>query len=101
MAAKPQHAPQDWPVFCARCAIELHPGKSNFFLVKIDAVADPTPPSISDEDLSQDVQGQIKKLIAQMEKVSAAEAMDQVHRHLTLFLCGSCYQEWIEHPTGC
>jgi len=26
--------------------------------------------------------------------------MDQVYRRLVLYLCGPCYREWIEKPTG-
>jgi hypothetical protein len=100
LAAKPRPLNTDWPLFCARCAIELRPGSGNFYLVKIDAVADPTPPDIRDEDLGDDIQGEIRKLISQMEKMSASEAMDQVHRHLTLYLCGQCFRDWIENPTG-
>ena len=25
---------------------------------------------------------------------------DQVYRSLTFYLCGPCYREWIENPTG-
>jgi hypothetical protein len=100
LAAKPGQTNTDWPLFCARCAAELHPGSGNLYLVKIEAVADPSPPSISEEDLRQDFQGEIQKLISQMERMSASEAMDQVHRRVTLYLCGSCYRDWIEDPTG-
>jgi hypothetical protein len=90
----------DWPLFCARCSCELRPGSGDFFLVRIEAVADPTPPNVREEDLRGDIQGEIKKLIEQMEHISATEAMDQVHRRLTLYMCGPCYRQWIEDPAG-
>jgi hypothetical protein len=100
LTTKPGETNTDWPLFCARCAAELQPGSGNLFIVKIEAVADPSPPDISDEDLEGDLQGKIKELIAQMDQMSASEAMDQVYRRLTLYLCGPCYRHWIENPTG-
>jgi hypothetical protein len=31
------------PLLCARCGVELTPGKGDFYVVRIEAVADPTP----------------------------------------------------------
>ena len=88
------------PIFCARCAAELHPGRGDFYRVNIDAVADPSPPEITAEDLERDHRKEIEKLLAQLADVSQQEALDQVARRLTLFLCGPCYRVWIENPTG-
>ena len=88
------------PLLCARCMAELQPGSGSFYQVTIEAVADPTPPTISDADLAADLRKRIERLLQQMQDLSAQEAMDQVHRRLTLYLCGPCYREWIENPTG-
>jgi hypothetical protein len=88
------------PLFCARCADELQPGGGNFYQVTIEAIADPTPPAVEDAPSPADLREQIENLIAQMEGLSAQEALDQVYRRLTLYLCAPCYQEWIEDPTG-
>jgi hypothetical protein len=88
------------PCFCARCALELRPGAGNFYRVAIEAVADPTPPVISGADLAADLRHRIDRLIRQMEGMSPQEAMDEVYRRLTLYLCGPCYRKWIENPTG-
>jgi hypothetical protein len=93
-----QPAEPEW-VLCARCVTELQPGAGNFFRVTIEAVADPTPvipPQEEDFDPGQE----IKKLLAQMKDVSAQEAMDQIYRRLTIYLCNQCYRRWIEDPTG-
>ena len=100
MASKPKSAGDLAPLFCARCAAELRPGTGNSYRVTIEAVADPTPPTISAEDLATDIRHQIEQLLAEMEGLSEQEAMDQVYRRLTLYLCGPCYREWIENPTG-
>ena len=37
------------PVLCHRCGVELTPGAGNFYVVCIEAFADPSPPIISAE----------------------------------------------------
>jgi hypothetical protein len=88
------------PLSCARCAVELWPGRGNFYRVSIEAVADPTPPTFSAEDLALDVRGQIQRLLAQLASVSEQEALEQVYQRRTLHLCVPCFRCWIEDPTG-
>ncbi|HUT11629.1 MAG TPA: hypothetical protein VMY42_14105 [Thermoguttaceae bacterium] len=90
----------EFPLCCERCGVELTPGRGGFYLVRIEALADPTPPSFSLKDLTGNTQAEIRELLRQMEDLSAQEAMDQVYRRLVLYLCGPCYREWIEKPTG-
>lgn len=86
------------PLFCDRCGTELEPGTGDFYVVRIEAFADPTPPSFSAQDLLRDVRAEIERLLEQMEGLSEQEAMDQVYRRLVLYLCGPCYRLWIESP---
>ena len=86
------------PLLCARCLAELHPGRGDFYLVRIEAFADPTPPSFSEEDLARDTRAEIARLMAQLEQYSERELMDQVFRRVVLYLCTRCYREWIERP---
>jgi hypothetical protein len=88
------------PLMCHRCGAELEPGKGDFYVVKIEAFADPTPPDFSEEDLYRDAKAEIGRLIEQMEGLTEQEAMDQVYRRVFLHLCGRCYRQWIEDPTG-
>ena len=88
------------PLFCERCAAELEPGKGEFYVVRIEAFADPTPPSITAEDLQRDIAAEIERLLASMRDLSAQDAMDQVYRKLILYLCNGFYQRWIERPVG-
>jgi len=88
------------PLFCDRCAAELEPGTGSFYVVRIEAFADPTPPNFSEEDLKRDPKEEIRRLLEQMRDLSPQEAMDQVYRRLTLTLCGPCYRRWIENPTA-
>ena len=88
------------PLFCHRCAAQVKPGQGQFYVVRIEAFADPTPPEFTAGDLERDLLGEIDRLIRATRDLSAQEAMDQVYRRLTLCLCNSCYQRWIENPTG-
>ena len=87
------------PLFCDRCAGMLRPGSGDHFVVRIEAVADPTPPDIAAADLDPGrIRRQIQRTLDQLSDVSAQEAMDQVYRRLTLYLCQTCFRTWIENP---
>jgi hypothetical protein len=90
----------DTPLFCDRCARQLIPGKGDFYVVRIEAVADPSPPVFDEEDLARDPRQEIDRLIEQSRELSQQELMDQVYRRLTIYLCFACYSKWIEHPVG-
>ena len=87
-------------LLCARCGTELKPGTGNFYVVQIEALADPTPPTFSDEDLQHDPRAEIERLIEQMRELSEQELLDQVYRRLVVYMCGPCYRRWIEDPVG-
>ena len=95
MNEPPPH--DDSPLFCARCGAALTPGSGDFYLVRIEALADPSPPRFS-EDLQRDPRAEIERLIEQMRERSESELLDQVYRRLILHLCGPCYRHWIEDP---
>ena len=89
---------EESPLCCHRCGTILKPGEGSFYLVRIEAMADPTPPTFSEEDLRRDFKAEIRQLIYQMRDLSEREAMDQVYRSLVLYLCNPCYLQWIENP---
>ena len=87
------------PSLCHRCGLELVPGQGDFYVVNIEAFADPTPASVSKQKLARtDLKAEMERLMAQMRQQSQRELMDQVYRRLTIFLCRSCYTQWIEDP---
>ncbi|MHC4413965.1 MAG: hypothetical protein ACYS0G_01645 [Planctomycetota bacterium] len=89
-----------FPLLCHRCAAELIPGEASFYVVRIEAFADPTPPSLSLDEPLTEISAEIDRLIERARDMSEQELMDQVYRRLTLFLCIPCYQNWIERPAG-
>ena len=80
-------------LLCHRCGATLEPGGGNFYIVRIEAFADPTP------QIVEPVPGQIEQLIEELKDSSEREMMDQVYRKMTLHLCRACYERWIEDPT--
>lgn len=88
------------PQFCERCRAQLESGTGACSVVRIEAFADPTPPSITAEDLQRDIAAEIERQLASMRDQSEQEAMDRVYRKMTLYLYTSSYQRWIEHPAG-
>jgi hypothetical protein len=88
------------PLFCDRCCRQLTPGNGDFYVVRIEAVADPTPPTFDEQDVTRNAGREINRLVAEMEDLSAQEALDQVYRRLIIYLCAPCYRHWIEDPTG-
>ena len=88
------------PLFCARCLATLSPGQGDFFVVSIEAVADPTPPSFTEADMQRDVREEIRQLVRQSAAFSERELMDQVCRRTVIHLCQRCYASWIEDPAG-
>ena len=87
------------PLLCHRCGAELTPGRGDFYVVRIEAFADPTPPDISAEDLEgRDLDEEMAALLEEMRSMSERELMDGVYRKLTIHLCGPCYRQWIENP---
>jgi len=90
----------EFPTLCHRCGVELLPGAAPFYVVKIEAYADPTSSDISSDQSLAEIQTELEQLVEQIRDCSEQELMDQVHRRLTIYLCGNCYGEWIEHPAG-
>jgi hypothetical protein len=91
---------QSWPIACHRCGAELTPGEGSFYVVRIEAFADPTPPAMDDERSTAEIRTEMAQLVESMGDLSAQEMMDQVYRRMTILLCAGCYQAWIEDPTG-
>ena len=92
---------EDSPLFCHRCGAHLTPGRGNFYVARIEAMADPTPPELSREDLDvADLDEAFRKTLEEMRGMSEQELMDQVYRRLTIHLCGPCYRIWIDNPTA-
>jgi hypothetical protein len=85
---------------CNRCSEEVHPGRGDYYLVRIDAVADPGPPVFTEEDLDLDVGAEIERLIRRMKGLSEEELERQVYRRKAIYLCVPCFNRRIVNPVG-
>ena len=88
------------PLVCNRCSTQLVPGAGNFYVVRIEAVADPFPPLIDERVSASDLAAEIHRLIERTRNRSEQELLDQVDRRVTMSLCLRCYRQWIENPAG-
>ncbi|NNF42239.1 MAG: hypothetical protein HKO59_13350 [Phycisphaerales bacterium] len=88
------------PTLCHRCGALLPSGSGAFYVVRIEAFADPSPPRESIEASPATRDREIDRLIAQMREMSTQELMDDVYRKITVHLCRACYLSWIENPVG-
>ncbi len=84
---------------CARCSKPRAPGRGGFYLVRIDAVADPSVPEMEPLD-EKEIARRIDALLKQLAGISHEDAMKQVIEHKTIYLCCTCYRAWIENPAG-
>jgi len=89
---------QSSDLLCSRCLKRLQSGRGDFYVVTIDAVADPTPPTINPGDLRHDLRRDWREIVAELQDVSPQEALDQVYRRVIIHLCNACFRTWIENP---
>jgi hypothetical protein len=87
-------------LICHRCGVLLAPGEGSFYVVRIEAFADPTPPDIDPTESLADLSAEWERLLDQMRDMSEQELMDQVYRRVNLQLCTGCYRQRIEDPVG-
>ena len=86
-------------LLCHRRGALFTPSEGSLYVVKIEALADPTPLRLyTDEPLAEN-SADIDALIAQLRDLSEQELMDQVYRRVVVVLCRACYVLWIEDPT--
>lgn len=92
--------PADAPLLCSRCLKTLSTGRGEFYVVSIEALADPSPPEIEPGDLARDYRADWRATVAELADVSPREALDQVYRRVVMHLCNGCFRDWIENPAG-
>ncbi len=85
---------EDEPILCARCIKELTPGRGEFYIVEIQATADPTPPVLDESDMTRDYKSEINAVVAELANHTPR------NQRLAIHLCMSCYTTWIDNPAG-
>ncbi len=102
MTAGPDDAGPAAPtaVPCSRCGRPVGLGRGEGYLVDIRAVADPTPPVFTGDDLSADATREIQRLLVRLRGMSPRRVADQVYRRRLFCLCNACYALWSADPFG-
>jgi hypothetical protein len=84
---------------CALCLNPIPPGAG--YVVRIDVFADPhLPPMTTEQIAAADLNGTLAELMLQMEKMTADELQDGVHRRLEYRLCAACHKSYLANPLG-
>ena len=90
----------DAPILCTSLPKDTRSRPRRILQVTIEAVADPTPPSFSGDELARDYRRDWREVVAALKDTSPQEALDQVYRRVVIHLCNACYRDWIENPAG-
>lgn len=85
---------------CDRCGRGLLLDAPVRYEVRIEIKAAYDPLEITDEDLERDLEAEMKKILIELEGVSAEEAQDQVYRKLAFDLCATCRRPYMKNPLG-
>jgi hypothetical protein len=84
---------------CQLCGREIPP--HCHYVVRIEVFADPSMPPVTSEELAQfNLDEEMKRLLAQMEHMSAEELQDQVHRKFEYCICRECQMRFLANPLG-
>lgn len=89
-------------LICARCLRLLWVGRGEFFVVQINAVADPSAPDLNayEEQDTNSIRQAYEEVIGQLGEASELEANEQVARQLQIHLCNECFPDWFENPAS-
>lgn len=86
-------------VICDLCGQTVPPHAH--YVVKIDVFADPSMPAAGAEEMEEkDFQQKYAALLKEIEKYSAEELQDQVHRRFEFKLCRPCQMQFLSNPLG-
>lgn len=66
--------------------------------VRIEVKSAYDPMELTEDDLEQASEGEMKQVIDELSKLSQQEAEDQVHKLFKFDLCLACQKEFIKNP---
>jgi len=86
-------------VICNICGTTVAP--LAHFVVRIEVVADPSMPAISNKDLeAMNAEQSFDDLLKQMQGMTSDELQDGVHRRFEYKLCPACHKQFLTNPLG-
>jgi hypothetical protein len=84
---------------CRHCGKSLELGKGEFYLVRIEAMADPSSPRFEIRDVA-DIAKEVDALLKRLKDMPEEEAVSQVFMRIFMYLCNTCYCQWINDATN-
>lgn len=78
---------------CFNCARDISEGEVSF-LIRIELLADPTPPEIKDGDLDKDLRSEMEALVEAMKDMDPVEAEDEIFERYEYVLCKRCRERF-------
>ena len=85
---------------CDGCGAPLLVESDVRYEVKIEVKAAYDPLEITSDDLAKDHTAEMTALIAKLQNVTEAEAMDEVYRSFRFDLCTPCQKKYLKKPLG-
>lgn len=85
-------------IACDRCGKALLVGESVRYEVKIEVKAAYDPMEVTRDDLDQDLNAEIRRLIDRMKDMDPQVLEDQVYKAMTFDLCMACQKGFIANP---
>ncbi len=85
-------------ISCDSCGKSLLVDEDVRYVVKIDVRAAYDPLEITGDDVAADLDAERRRLLAELERLDPAEAMDQVHRAFAFDLCPPCQRRYLRKP---
>ena len=83
---------------CDGCGAPLLVESDVRYEVKIEVKAAYDPLEITEDDLAKDHAAEMARIIAQLENVTEAQAMDEVYRTFRFDLCMPCQKKYLKGP---
>ncbi|MDP6379881.1 MAG: hypothetical protein QF662_00935 [Phycisphaerae bacterium] len=83
---------------CDMCGKKLLMDEDTRYIVKIQVHAAYDPLEISDEDLEEDYEDEMRGLMDSLSEMEAEELEDQVHKSFRFDLCPQCWEAYLKDP---
>ena len=85
---------------CDRCGKNLLIDEKVRYTVRIEVFAAYDPMELTDDDLEQDHDAEIKRLLEKINGLDEKDLMDSVYRRIVLDLCPPCQKAYLQDPLG-
>jgi hypothetical protein len=83
---------------CDGCGLDLEQDGSNHYILKVEAFAAAGHLEFTEQDLERDHEGEIRRILSELQDQHPDEIEDQVYRLLRYDLCPHCHRKFLDGP---